>query len=202
MRPCRGYFSGHRTRAPESSVLQAVLQLTYQIISSRTHLHSLSPVKWESSEICRWKGWCKNLEFFSPVLSINNKNNNVTSFTGGNLCLPILSQSRALEKKKNCLGADIFYGTWSGHREEVILSSQHGKISFWVMSPKKIKNAWNKVEMELPIVNSALSTCQKHQKISTHREWMSFWKSARLSQWGNSRRHAFCFSDQTLPLKV
>lgn len=180
-----------RARAPGSSVLQTGLQLTYQTIFSRTQLHSLLQVKWKSSEICRWK----------DGISINNKRNHVTSFTRGNLCLPILSQYRALEKKI-CLVADIFYGTWSGHREEVILISQHGKISFWATSPKKIKTAWSKVEMELPIVNSALSTCQRHEKISTQRECLSLWKSASLSQWGNSRKHAFCFSDQTLPLKV
>lgn len=30
---------------------------------------------------------------------------------------------------------------------------------------------WNKVEMEVPTVNSALGTCQRHDKTSAHGEW-------------------------------
>lgn len=69
-------------------------------------------------------------------------------------------------------------------QDEVILSSLHGKISFWATPPKKIKTVWNKVEMEVPPVKSALSTRQRREKISAHKEWLSLWNNCRVPKVG------------------
>ena len=58
MRPRGGYLSGHSA----GQGLPTGLQSTCQTIFSRTPLHSSLPVKWESSEISGWKGWCRNQE--------------------------------------------------------------------------------------------------------------------------------------------